>query len=351
MFKRCSKGLGDLEAYTDVEEGVALQMDNNLFWDSLGSCLQMAVEGMPEKTFSCKFRVTSLPSGRVMLRDWLGMYLAPVEEGTDPKSYPVQPVRHTDGRSLQFDVFHRGNKVAFQAYNRRFLARVQKGEFQILEAAKHLTDSTCYFKPQIGDVHPPTFAITRVVPKELWRLDLQPSAVDRMTYTNRGLTPIRQTFLMEWSVQRTDRIFWNHPWGLGVASVSSPFAVENAKLTVKYTEDNQRTVSVTREILETMSHTLMVPPKMKVIAYLFARLEYNAALPFTATVRKVTPRGEEVISQENGAWTGLVYKDLWVHCKLIRLVEPCPGILYDGSSGYALDTGEPDDELPSRETE
>uniref|UniRef100_A0A6J0U035 Uncharacterized protein n=1 Tax=Pogona vitticeps TaxID=103695 RepID=A0A6J0U035_9SAUR len=349
MFKKCSKGLGDLEAYTDVEEGVAFQMDNNLFWDSLGSCFQLAIEGMCEKTFSCKFWVISLPSGRVLIKDWLGMYLAPVEEGTDVKTYPVQPVQYTEDRSLQFDVFHRDNRVAFQAYNRRFLARVQRGEFQILEAAKFLIDSTCYFRPQIGDICLPTFEIKNVVPKELWRVKCRPTLVDRMSYTNRGETPIQQTFIMDWNIQCTDKVFWNHLWGLGLPSVSSPFVVENAKLTVKYLEDNQRVVSVTRNISETVSHTLMVPPRTKAIAYLYARQQSNASLPFTAVIRKVTPRGKEVILQENGAWTGLVYRDLWIYCSLKRLDELCPWIEFHGNWSFAKEIHGPDRELPSSE--
>ena len=77
------KGLGQREAYIDAEEEVAFQMDNGLFWDSLASGSQWAIEGMPEKKKSSKFWVTHLLSGKVLLRNWIGMFLAPVDAGID----------------------------------------------------------------------------------------------------------------------------------------------------------------------------------------------------------------------------------------------------------------------------
>ncbi|KAF7243921.1 Aerolysin-like protein, partial [Varanus komodoensis] len=310
IFSTFAKGLGQLEAYIDAKEGVAFQMDNSMYWDSLGSGYQWAVEGTPQKRESSKFWVTRLPSGKVMLKNWVGMFLAPVDIGTDPKTYPIQPVHYSEHESLRFDVFFNGKRVAFQTYNGLFFSRIYR-EFHGLEAAKFFVDETCFFTPLIGDLLPPTFEILQVIPNDFSQVRYQRHLLRKLTYRNRGEAPVEHTFTMGWESDSTDRVFWSRLWGLGLPSAGT-LSIEGMTATVKYSQDNEQALTMNRHISEKMTKVVEVPPKTKAIACLWVDKHNNAAVPFTAIIRKVKSTGLEMFFNVIGAWKGLAYCDLQI---------------------------------------
>ncbi|KAH0628920.1 hypothetical protein JD844_010558 [Phrynosoma platyrhinos] len=293
-------------------------MDNDLFWDSLP---EAAIEGTSEKKKTSKFKVIHVSLGKVILRNWKGVCLAPVEVGTDPKTFPVLPVQYSEDPSLEFKVFHRGNKVAFQAHNGLFLARKYRRS-HVLEAATFPPDDTCFFHPLIGDLLLPTFEIMNVNPRDLSQVKCRRCLLDRQTYFNRSKVPIRHTFTMAWDTHCTDRIVWNRLWGLGLPS-SCSFTVKDATPTVSYTEDNEYIISVSRHILETITKEVVVPPRTKATASLWVKKHNDAAVPFTAFIGKVKPDGEVVAFNEGGAWTGLVYHGLHMEVTMEGLHKLC----------------------------
>ncbi|KAH0628918.1 hypothetical protein JD844_010556 [Phrynosoma platyrhinos] len=321
LFPNVSKGLGQLEAYIEAEEGVAFQTDSGQFWASLTNQHERSVVWIYPKKSSCKFTVTYLSSGKVTLKDWRGMYLAVVEDGEEPSNFPVLPTHYVEDESFHFAVFHSGNKVAFRAYNGLFLSRVLR-QFYVLEAAKVFTDDSCLFQPVIGDLFPPTMEILDVVPTDLSRLKFHRHLVATKAYVNRTKLPVRHTFIMTWNTRCLDKIIWEHLWGLGVPSLC-PFTVERVMPLVMYTRDNERLIHVEREISEKVTKEVEVPPETRAVAFLFIHGKYNAPLPFTAIIRKKKRDGTEAIFDENGAWMGLVYQDLWVECSYVKLRESC----------------------------
>nr|XP_008101747.1 PREDICTED: uncharacterized protein LOC100551521 [Anolis carolinensis] len=293
-------------------------MDNYLFWDSLPHA---AIEGTSEKKESSKFQVIRASLGKVMLRNWKGICLAPVEVGTDLKTFPVLPVQYSEDPSLQFDVFHQGNKIAFQASNGLFLARIYR-KSHVLEAATFPPDDTCLFRPLIGDLLLPTIEILSVNFKDFSQMKCRRHLLHRQTYVNQSKAPIQHTFTMDWDTHCTDRVIWNHLWGLGLPS-SCSFTVEDVTPTVKYTEDNEYVVSVSRHISEKVTKEVVVPPRSKATANLWVKKDNDAALPFTAFIGKVKPGGDVISFNEGGVWTGLVYCDLHIEVTQERLHKLC----------------------------
>ncbi|KAJ7317555.1 hypothetical protein JRQ81_003717 [Phrynocephalus forsythii] len=168
-----NKGLGQLEAYIGMMEGVAFRMDNNQYWNLVRYGQQWIIMGAPKKRQSSKFLVISQPSSQVMLRDRDGTPLAPVERETSPKTYPVVPVPYSEDPNIRFTVFYKDNKVAFQASNGLFLGRICKDFFRwtnMLEASMFFPDDSCFFEPLIGDIRLPIFQILHVAPRELSHL-------------------------------------------------------------------------------------------------------------------------------------------------------------------------------------
>ncbi|XP_053144873.1 uncharacterized protein LOC128342070 [Hemicordylus capensis] len=308
-----AKGLGQLEAFLHAEEGVAFQMDNLMFWDSLGRGCDWAIQGVSEKTESSKFQITLLPSGKILLRDWVGMYLAPRQSG-HPNTYPILPVLHSENAALQYEVFHRDNMVAFRAHNGLFLSRVFRS-FHTIEAAKRFADDSCYFRPVIGDLLSPTLQIVRVIPGNLSRVKCYRCVLKKETYINRSEAPENHTFTMTWETQHADRVFWKRLWGLGMAS-SLQFNIMDMTATVKYSQDNERVVTVMRNISETCTEQVVVPPRMKATARLVFSKDNATAVSFVAMITKTKSDGDVVILYEPGAWSGLVYFNVRLEVKI-----------------------------------
>ncbi|KAH0628921.1 hypothetical protein JD844_010559 [Phrynosoma platyrhinos] len=320
LFQNVSKGLGQLEAYINAEEGVAFQMDNNLFWDSLGRGYDWAIQGLFEKMESGKFLITRLSSGKVMLRDWIGMYLAAMDVGTDPNTFPILPVQYSEDASLQFDVFYRENKVAFRAYNGLFLSRMYRG-FYTIEAAKYLPDDACYFRPLIGDLLPPTFEILRMDTDDS-KVRCHHHVLEKQTYVNWSEVPEQHTFSMKWETHCTDKIIWDRLWGLG-SPFSCRFTVAGVTPTVRYTENNDKSISLSRYIYERRREEVEVPPKTKALVSLCVSWHNTAFVPFTLVIKKVKSNGTMVILHESGVWKGLAYCNVHMKVKLEKLGESC----------------------------
>ncbi|XP_020653343.3 uncharacterized protein LOC110081181 [Pogona vitticeps] len=315
------RGLGQLEAYIGVEEGVAFKMDNHQFWDTMTAGYQWTIMGVSVKRDSSKFWVVPLPSRKVMLRNRRGMNLAPVEIRTDPRTFPVVPVPYSEDPNLKFRVYYQGNKVAFQAHNGLFLGRVCKDfcrRINALEASMFFPDDTCFFQPVIGDVLLPTFKILNVIPRGISQLDYSSHLIETRVFINRGEEPVEHTFNMTYSARSIDKVFWNNLWGLGLPSLCA-FKVDSASPSVMYNVNNDHIVPLVRTISEEVPEQVMVPPKSEVKACLYADRQRYAALPFIATIQKVKPDGTIEIFREAGAWKGLAYRNLRVEHSVVKL--------------------------------
>lgn len=296
-------------------------MDNSLIWDSLGRGYIRAIQGLFVKVESSKFWTILLPSGKVMLRNWIGMYLAPMSVGADPNAYPIVAVSYSEDESLQFEVFYRDNKVAFRAYNGLFLTRVYRS-FHTIEAAKIVADDSCCFRPMIGDLHVPTFKIIKVKISDLAVMQYYLCVLKKETFINRSDEPKHHTFSMTWETTVTDKIVWKRLWGRGF-DVSCQFTITGTTTTLKYTKDNEKVVSVIRRIHEQRTKEVVVPPKRKSTARLLVNKNDNAAFPFWATIRKVKSNGDVVALKEQGAWSGLLYCSVQLEVVTERLPDPC----------------------------
>ncbi|XP_053150583.1 uncharacterized protein LOC128344469 isoform X2 [Hemicordylus capensis] len=319
-----TKGLGQLEAFIDADEGVAFQMDNLLFWDSLGTDYNWAIYGLFEKKQSSKFQVTLLPSGNVLLRDWKDMYLAPRPVGRGLNTSRIIAVEYSEDASLQYEVFYRENKVAFRACNGLYLSRVFRS-FHTVEAAKHSADDSCYFQPMIGDLIIPTFEILRVTTSNLSQVKCYPCVLMKETYINRSEEPESHTFTMTWEIQVADNLVWHHLWGLGVASFHQ-FNIMDMTATLAYSQDNERVVTVMRYICETHTEQVTVPPNRKATALLLTKKHDVAVVDFVAIIGKVKSNGDVVTLHEHGTWSGLVYRDVHLEVQMERLCESCTAI-------------------------
>ncbi|XP_053150585.1 uncharacterized protein LOC128344470 [Hemicordylus capensis] len=296
-------------------------MDNLMFWDSLGRDDSRAIQGDVEKKMSSKFRITLLPSEKILLRDWVGGYLALRPIGRC-QSHPILPVQYSEHSSLQFEVFHRDNKVAFRACNGLFLARVYRN-FHTIEAAKHSADDSCYFQPVIGDLISPSFEILSVTLSDPSNVNCYRCLLKKETYINRSEIPQSHIFTMTWETQVADRVFWNSLWGVGVAT-SHQFKIMDMTAILEYSQDNERAVTVVRSIYETCTKQVVVPPKMKATAHLVANKRNATAMHFTAIIRKVMSNGHVINMHQRGAWSGLIYLD--VHLEITieeQLGESC----------------------------
>lgn len=295
-------------------------MDNSQYWDSARG-YQWAIRGIYPKRESSKFWVVPLPSRKVMLRNRLGMTLAPVEKGTDPKTFPVVPVPYSEDPNLKFSVFHKENKVAFQAHNGLFLGRVCRDGYRpanILEASMFFPDDSCFFQPVIGDILLPTFEILQVIPHGTSRLTYSPHLVKRSLLINRREEPVEHAFSMTYNARSNDKVFWTHLWGLGLPS-SYPFDIGSARPSVIYNENNEHLVPLVRTVAEEQPEQVILPPKSKVIACFYVDQQRHAALPFTAIIQKVKPDGTKEVFWERGAWKGLVYCNLRVEYNVVPL--------------------------------
>ena len=321
MSSNFNKGLGQLEAYIGISEGVAFRMDNNQYWDLVHHGQQWTITGASKKRQSSKFWVVPQPSSQVMLRDRDGTTLAPVERDTNPKTYPVVPVPNLEDPNIRFTVFYKDNKVAFQASNGLFLGRVCKDfsrRTSALEASMFFPDDSCFFEPLIGDILLPIFQILHVAPCEVSQLTYSSELIEQRIFTNRREEPIEHTFNMWYNFRSIDRVFWNNLWGLGLPS-SATFEVESAKLVAKYNKNNDRVVPVVRTISEEVPEKVVVPPMTEVKASLYVENNRHAALPIMAIIQKVKPDGTEEIFRETGAWKGLVYRNLRVELNTTQL--------------------------------
>ncbi|XP_061470442.1 uncharacterized protein LOC133379348 [Rhineura floridana] len=319
MFQRVSKGLGQLEAYVDAEEGVAFQMDNNLVWDSRDGQYTWAIQGLFEKMESGKFWVTHLPSGKVMLRNWAGMYLAARNVGEDPKSFPIQPVQYSEDASLKFDVFYKDNRVAFRAYNGLFMTRVHRA-FHSLEAVKLVADDSCYFRPLIGDLLLPKFKILRVITGDLSHVKYHRRVLDKQVCVNWAEVAKQHTFKMTWETTVFDKVRWNSLWGLGLET-SFQFTIEEAMPRLEYTKNNDQTVLVKRYIYQRLTEEVLVPPHSEVIAKLVVNRNPTVTVSFTAVIQKVKSNGDVVMLHKGGVWKGLVYHGVQLEITKRKLSE------------------------------
>lgn len=309
-FQNVLEGMGQLEAYINAQEGVAFQMDNYLIWDSLGKSNEWAIQGVPEKKKTSKFWITRLHSEKVMMSDWTDMYLAPVPAESDPNAYPLQPFPNQLDTSVQFEVFYRGNKVAFRAYNGLFLTRVHR-DFHTIEAANPVDDDSYCFRPMIGDIDVPTFKIQKVIASDLPELHGYRCVLKKERIYNWNNTSKSHTFCLKWETTVKDRVAWKHQWGLGIPN-SHRIKIRGMTVNLKYTEDNDNIVYVKRKIYEKHEKHVVIPPDSVCTARLLAMIYDNAVFKFTAKIRKVKPNGGAMTLVQPVVWTGLIYQDIYV---------------------------------------
>ncbi|KAH0628917.1 hypothetical protein JD844_010555 [Phrynosoma platyrhinos] len=300
------KGLGQLEAYLDAEEGVAFQMDNGMYWGCVNHNRVSCIEGMTEKIEACKFHIISLPSGKIGMRNWKGLCLAAMDVPSEVY-FPIQPVSFEDNENQEYDVFYKNDKVTFKAYNGLFLAR-RRNKHNTLTAARFYPDETCYFRPVIGDVLPPTIKILGVVPDEVSDLSCTPCILAEQTYDNWKEVPVTHNFTMKWETLSVDRIIWTRMWGLGLYS-SCTFQVLDTTAMIFYTPNNEQLITAVRMISEPLHQEVVVPPKKKVRAQFCVDKHNIAPLGFLAIVRKTRPDESVTFYVVGGSWKGLVFNN------------------------------------------
>ncbi|KAJ7317552.1 hypothetical protein JRQ81_003714 [Phrynocephalus forsythii] len=146
--------------------------------------------------------------------------------------------------------------------------------------------------------------------------------LEKQTHVNQGDAPEQHTFTMTWETHCTDQIFWDCLWGLGLP-FSWSFTVEDATPTAKYTEDNEKVVSLDRYIYVKKREVVEVPPRTRAIASLVVFWHHAAAVPFTAIIEKVKSNGDMQVLYESGAWKGLAYRDVHIKVRLEKLGRSC----------------------------
>ncbi|KAL8164205.1 UNVERIFIED_CONTAM: hypothetical protein K2H54_047722 [Gekko kuhli] len=314
-----NEGLGQLEAYTEEKEGVALQMDNGMFWNSVEDNHQFPIQGSEHKYYSSKFFVTVTHVGKVALRDYKGLYLTPRPVGLQP-FFPLNPMHTRPLPSSEFIVFHKDNRVAFKTNNGLFLAQVFRGAY-VVEACKTSLDDSCFFKPQIGDPLGPDYTILNVAVGDISKLRCRLCILKKETFVNRGEEPVRHPFMLTWKEGGIQTTAWTHRWGLGQVTTGE-FTILDTKATLKYNKDNDQVVSVPKIVYESLTDVVELPPKTKATARLVVYKQDHATVSFQARIRKLRPGGTVDSFVEPGVWRGLVYHSLRLEIE----VEPL-GIL------------------------
>ncbi|XP_008101745.1 uncharacterized protein LOC103277698 isoform X2 [Anolis carolinensis] len=307
------KGLGQLEAYLDMEEGVAFQMDNGMYW---GSDEDVCIKGVHEKVALCKFHISRLPSGKVCIRNWKGLCLAPMDLSSEI-DYPIQPVLFSNKPYVEYDVFWKDNHVAFKAYNGLFLVRTCR-VYHTLAAAKFHPDVTCYFQPLVGDHPPPAIEIMSVVPCDVSSVTCSPYILEEQVYVNHEKVPVTHTFVMFWEPHSTDHIIWTRMWGLGMHT-SCTFTILDTKCLILYTEDNEQMITFTRFISEYLVKDVVVPPRTEARAHFCVDMQSDAILSFIALVRKKRSVQDVTFFAVGGSWMGLIYSNFRVEVRFTDL--------------------------------
>nr|XP_008101746.1 PREDICTED: uncharacterized protein LOC100568089 [Anolis carolinensis] len=282
-------------------------MDNGMYWGSINEGRVSCIEGVTQKIEACKFHVICLPSGKIMIKNWMGLYLAAMDVPSEVL-FPIQPVTFTDNENEEYDVFYKHNKVTFKAFNGLFLGR-RCNKRNTLTATRFYPDETCYFYPVIGDIHPPVMEILGVVPCDISGVSCTPYIMGEQTFTNWSEDPVKHTFTMIWETCSFDRIIWTRLWGLGVMCACN-FKILDTKANVLYSQNNEQVVNVLRFIAEHLTQEVEVPPRTEARGQFCVDKQNFAALGFTAIVRKTRPDESFTFHIVGGSWKGLVYNKL-----------------------------------------
>ncbi|XP_078520286.1 uncharacterized protein LOC144785039 [Lissotriton helveticus] len=314
-----TRGLGALEVFLDTEEGAAFITDNDMYMSCNGDSSCSVIHTVEQKDPSCKFQLSLVPSGKVLLQDYRGLYLSSVPPNGVCFLEPDCPAADA---LCEFEPYYEDEKVALKAANGMFLGRVFHRHHYI-EPSRLNPDECCRFRLVLGDLLCPAFEITDVDLGSLSKVKCQPCIVKKETFVNRTEMPQNHVFNLMWEMKAVDTTTWSRAWGMDSKSTFN-FTLLGIEGTVSYNGTYQKTAPFRRNIREERSSTVNVLPNRRATAHLVVSKQENAEVPFTATVKKVRADGNSIITHENGKWKGLVYDNVTLEVKQEDLKDENP---------------------------
>ncbi|XP_030049738.1 uncharacterized protein LOC115463412 [Microcaecilia unicolor] len=305
-----SKGMGALEIYLDAEEGVAFRTDIDMYWTSWCENYRYVILARDFKDHSSKFKLTRLPSGRILLRDFRDMYLSyALRDGVGR----IEPVKVKPDRSCEFEPYFEEDKVALRATNGMFVCRAYRS-FHFIEASQSTPEECCRFRLSIGDLLYPCHDILNVTLGKTNHIKCQPSVVKKETFANNTDEPLDYTFNLAWEMRASETTTWPRLWGLE-SNTSTSITLQGMEATITYNGSYLTTMSTFKNISEKRSSTVSVPPHSKAVAQLVVTKQDQVEVPFVANIKKTKQDGEAVYMEVKGSWKGLVYTDVTLETK------------------------------------
>ncbi|XP_069502809.1 uncharacterized protein [Ambystoma mexicanum] len=313
------RGLGALEVFLDTEEGAAFVTDNDMYMSCNADFKCSVLHTVEQKDPSCKFQVSIVPSGKVLLQDYRGLYLSSILPNGVRFLEPDCPAADV---LCEFEPYYEDDKVALRAANGMFLCRVFQ-RYHYIEPSRPNPDECCRFRLVLGDLLCPSFEITAVKLENLSKVKCQPCVLKKETFINRMDVPQDHVFNLTWDVRTIETTTWSRAWGMD-SKCTFNFTLLGIEGTVSYNGTYHKTAIFRHTVREERSATVNVLPNSRATAYLVVAKQESAEIPFTATIKKVRSDGNSVVTHENGKWKGLVYDTVTLEIKQEDLRDETP---------------------------
>ncbi|KAM4019170.1 uncharacterized protein ACNLHF_028513 [Anomaloglossus baeobatrachus] len=306
-----SRGLGPLTMYLFIEEGVSFQSDNDMFLCSGFNGRDYLIQVRETKDLTCKFLITLLPNGKVMLQESRDTYVSWVErEGV----LHLDTEKSIPDASCEFEVFNDGERVLFKASNGLFMFRNFRYHGDTIEVGRSSMDDCCRFRLGMGDMYAPAFDFSDVELHDISKIVCRPYVLKKETYVNKTDDVQSHEFNFSWEIRTPEITQWESTWGID-SNLSTTFSVLGFEGTITYNGSFQKIATVNRSIVERRNVTIDVPQRGKVTAQLVVSKMENASIPFIASIRKSKVTGEAIYFEEKGVWKGLVYDSVTLEVK------------------------------------
>lgn len=296
LFQTPVIGLGPLENYIDVEEGVAFH-DCKMYWSCKTFMKMYSIKAESKKTDKCKFKVSTpdTQSPIVTLIASNNKFLSVNDKGhiSVNKTEMDETCKFTVSTDME-------NKTVILKSSNHYLAFNKEHH---LCAVKTFADS-CKFFTTIGDDISPNFEIIEIKTQKksfMWKQLL----VTEDHYVNKTTEPQTHTFSLNWQTKTTETTSWKHSWGLN-SKINFNFLIQGLEFTASYNGEKGKTNTKEKTISHNYSPSVTVKPNTKVIAELYISIEDDVEIPITAVIKKTLRNGNTCILNEHGIWTGML---------------------------------------------
>ena len=300
-----------LEGLLGSDLGISLYAtSHNLYWSRDGADLIRAFKDSRDPY--TKFKGSKSSDGYLLLQADTDKYLS--LNGSDrvmrSNKYPYDDW-------CKFTVYDVGNgEIALQGHDNRFVS-VWGGNN--LQGLKEGIDQYCRFRPGFGSKVDPTYEITKVEvhddlsDKSHW----QPDSVDQTIFINRSPQEFESEVKMEYAKNDVETTTWQRTWGAGVklSHKAGIPGISQAAFEMEITTGGGQGGSSTTSKANTFVRSVSVKaaPGKKTVVSLITQKKEGVKVNFTATIVRTLSDNTKKEFQEQGTWTGVVYRSASIH--------------------------------------